>query len=190
VTRYKITVRGTDVELRGYIDGEATLRVTAKVMDGIGIVVASPAPDDFNPFAISQPEHPPTPDASIDIIRGMWESSENPEDFLTNMAMMHFAQANVIRGERGRAERAEAAIAMVDDEYHRMMVGRVDEAEGEADRLRAELRDRELHHFETEQRVAGASAVAAALEANWEQGDLAGAVNRAIGFLRGMEEAK
>ena len=34
--------------------------------------------------------------------------------------------------------------------------------------------------------IAGASAVADSLEQNWEQGDLAGAVNGAIGFLRGM----
>jgi len=50
---------------------------------------------------------------------------------------------------------------------------------------------RELHHFETEQenaRLAAqlreASQIADDLEGNWEQGDLAGAVNRAVAFLR------
>jgi hypothetical protein len=120
--RHKITVRGTDIELRGYLDGEANLRLLAQQMEGIGLVIASPAEDDFDPFAISQPGHPPTPDASIDIIRAMWEDSESPDDFLHRMAMMHYAQANVIRGERGRAERAER-----------------------------EYLARELHHFEVEQ---------------------------------------
>jgi hypothetical protein len=228
--RFRITIRGEGTEIRGYATIEAMAALTAPPGEQPYVVAASPAEDDYDPFAISQPEYPPTPDASIDIIRGMWESSESPEDFLTNMAMMHFAQANVIRGERGRAERAEKAIGMVDDEYHRMMVGRVDEAEGEADRLRAELRDRELHHFETEHKieqimairsnfpekcevhddddvtcgwkhmVAGidkalegvefqdpeALAIANALSDNWESGDLAGAVNDAIGFLRAI----
>jgi hypothetical protein len=120
--RHKVTVRGTDIELRGYIDGEATLRVTAKVMEGVGLVIASPAEDDFDPFAISEPDYPPTLDASADIVQAMWDSKESVGEFLARVSYMHFMQANVIRGERGRAERAEK-----------------------------ELLSRELHHFETEQ---------------------------------------
>jgi hypothetical protein len=126
-------------------------------MEPYGVVIASPAPDNYDPFAITEPDFPPTPEGSMEIIGAMWENSESPEDFLSQMSMLHFAQATVIRGERYLREKAEA-----------------------------ELLARELHHFETEQMVAGASAVADALEENWEQGDLAGAVNQAIGFLRGM----
>jgi hypothetical protein len=53
------------------------------------------------------------------------------------------------------------------------MVARVDAAEGEVDEMRAR-----------------ATEIADGLSNNWEQGDLAGAVNEAIEFLRGMEEAK
>jgi hypothetical protein len=55
------------------------------------------------------------------------------------------------------------------------MVARVDEAEGENDRLKG--------------RAAEASAIADALSNNWESGDLAGAVNEAIAYLRGLETA-
>lgn len=120
--RHRITVRGTDLELRGYIDGEATLRVTSKVMEGIGLVIASPAEDDYNPFAISEPDYPPTLEGSTEIVQAMWDDKESVGTFLARLAYLHFMQANVIRGERGRAERAEK-----------------------------ELLSRELHHFETEE---------------------------------------
>jgi hypothetical protein len=122
MTRYKITVRGTDIELRGYLDGEATLRVTAKVMEGIGLVIASPAEDDFDPFAITEPEYPPTPERSYAVITEMYADSTDINNFMETLAMLHFGQANVIRGERYLREQAEA-----------------------------ELRNRELHHFEVEQ---------------------------------------
>jgi hypothetical protein len=49
--RSRITVRGEGVELRGYIDGEIDrLGDFAKAMEGIGLVLASPAEDDFDPF--------------------------------------------------------------------------------------------------------------------------------------------
>jgi hypothetical protein len=125
--RFKITVRGLGIELRGYTDqgideDQPTLIDFAEAMKPFGLVVASPAGSDYNPFAISEPGHPPTPDGSIDQIRAMRERCNTEEQFLTDMAILHYAQANVIRGERGRAERAEA-----------------------------ELTARELHHFETEQ---------------------------------------
>lgn len=61
VVRFRITVRGEQpnglrdgidhVELRGYIDGSID-EVTAlsRAMEGIGIVVASGADDDYDPF--------------------------------------------------------------------------------------------------------------------------------------------
>ena len=58
------------------------------------------------------------------------------------------------------------------DKYTRMMVTRVNEAEEEADRLTQMLRD--------------ADGIADALEANWESGDLSGAVTDAIFYLRGL----
>jgi hypothetical protein len=53
--RYKITVRGQGVELRGRFDeptdeDASTLRYFAEQMEPFGIVVASPAEDDFDPF--------------------------------------------------------------------------------------------------------------------------------------------
>jgi len=76
-------VRGLGVELRGYVDTDLDedqpgLVELSEAMKPFGMVVASPAEHDYNPFKS-------------------------------------------------------------DDEYTRMMVGRVNEAEEEADRLRAEL---------------------------------------------------
>lgn len=120
--RFKITIRGNGVELRGYIDGEhADLNAFAGAVKP-WMVVASPAADDFNPFGITEPEHPPTLEASIDILTGIAASSGNMVEVIENFAALHFGQANVIRGERYQREQAEA-----------------------------ELRDRELHHFETEE---------------------------------------
>lgn len=119
--RHKITIRGTDLELRGYIDGDATLRVTAKVMEGIGLVIASPAEDDYDPFGITYPEHPPTLEASREVILGLLEGVD-AATFIDRVATLHFGQATVIRNERHLHETAER-----------------------------ELLARELHHFEVEQ---------------------------------------
>lgn len=48
--RLRITVRGTDVELRGYVDGMANARLLSQQMEGIGVVAASVADDDYDPF--------------------------------------------------------------------------------------------------------------------------------------------
>lgn len=50
--RYRITVRNEDVELRGWIDVVSldNLNGFAAAMKDVGIVVASPAADDYNPF--------------------------------------------------------------------------------------------------------------------------------------------
>jgi hypothetical protein len=57
MSRFKITVRGTDprVELRGYIDVERmeSLTVFSEAMRGFGIVVASIAEDDYDPFRVT-----------------------------------------------------------------------------------------------------------------------------------------
>ena len=51
--RYRITVRGDHVELRGWLDGhEHDLGEYAKFMAPYGVVVASPAPDDYDPFKV------------------------------------------------------------------------------------------------------------------------------------------
>jgi hypothetical protein len=190
MTRYKITVRGTDIELRGYLDGEGTLRLTAKSLEGIGLVVASEAPDGWNPFAITEPDYPPSLEKSIDVLTGIGASADSIVDLIEKFAAIHFGQAQVIRGERYLREQAEAelrdrelhhfeveqenaSLKASRDQYTRDMVTRVNEAEGEVDQMKA-----------------GAAEIAQALSDNWEQGDLAGAVNEAIEFLRGMEEAK
>jgi hypothetical protein len=52
--RFRITVRGDDTELRGYIDGEqSTLRKLALLLEPFGLVVASTAAEDYNPFRVS-----------------------------------------------------------------------------------------------------------------------------------------
>ena len=62
--RFRITVAEADVHLRGYVDGRETLLALADTMKPIGIVVASPAEDDYDPFkppgydgSISKPPH-------------------------------------------------------------------------------------------------------------------------------------
>lgn len=50
--RFRITVRNDDIELRGYIDVVSleNLNGFATAMKDVGMVVASPAADDYNPF--------------------------------------------------------------------------------------------------------------------------------------------
>lgn len=45
MTRYRVTVRGTDIELRGIVDGDATLQLLSREMQPLGMVIASPLPD-------------------------------------------------------------------------------------------------------------------------------------------------
>src|SRR5688500_15676987 len=52
--RLRITVRGTDVELRGYVDGLANARLLSQQMEGIGVVAASAADADYDPFKDEQ----------------------------------------------------------------------------------------------------------------------------------------
>jgi hypothetical protein len=47
--RYRVTIRGTGTEIRGYATEEALEALADDVTDPF-IVVASPAPDDYNPF--------------------------------------------------------------------------------------------------------------------------------------------
>lgn len=124
MSRFRITVRGVDIELRGYIDGIANVHIFAKEVDDMGLdVIASDATDDYNPFQISEPDYPPTLESSIDVMTGFFEQyGTDVVALIEHLATVHQAQAIVIRGERGRAERAEK-----------------------------ELLDRELHHFETEE---------------------------------------
>ncbi len=49
--RIRITVRGENAELRGYMDADQdTLMAFAEAMKPYGLVVASLAEDDYNPF--------------------------------------------------------------------------------------------------------------------------------------------
>ena len=53
MTRYRITVRGDNIELRGYIDADEDhghLVQLANAVERFGVVVASKAEDDYNPF--------------------------------------------------------------------------------------------------------------------------------------------
>ncbi len=108
--RYRITVLGADLHLRGYADG------------GIGAladdlapaqVLASPAADTYDPFRISEPEHPPTIESSRELVRGIMGQNVDAGEIIEMFAVLHFQQANVIRGERYRAEVAESALTDV-----------------------------------------------------------------------------
>jgi hypothetical protein len=141
--RFRITVRGLGVELRGRFDqltdeDAPTLADFADAMEPFGMVVASPASDDSDSFGITEPENPPSLEKSRDIIGAMMENASNPADLLDMLATIHCGQAVVIRGERYQREKAEA-----------------------------ELRDRELHHFETEERLAKVKGIVEA-EIGWE----------------------
>jgi hypothetical protein len=49
--RYRITVRGEGIELRGYIDNDELVADIAHTVDSYGaMVVMSPAPQDYDPF--------------------------------------------------------------------------------------------------------------------------------------------
>lgn len=51
MTRIRITVRGENTELRGYMDADRDALVAfSEAMKPYGMVVASPADDDYNPF--------------------------------------------------------------------------------------------------------------------------------------------
>lgn len=57
MTRYRVTVRGTDIELRGYIDGDKKLiefasALSAQMDSQDPMVVSSPAEDDYDPFRV------------------------------------------------------------------------------------------------------------------------------------------
>jgi hypothetical protein len=49
--RFRITIRGDGCELRGYVDADlGELADLAQVLKPYGVVAASPAPEDYNPF--------------------------------------------------------------------------------------------------------------------------------------------
>jgi hypothetical protein len=56
--RLRITVRGTDTELRGYIDIDddmERLKAFAAAMEPFGLVLASEADEDYDPFVWVDP---------------------------------------------------------------------------------------------------------------------------------------
>lgn len=134
VTTFRITVRGQNTELRGFHreePGTETLGPLSQAMVPYGMVIASHAENDYDPFAISDPDNPPTHEKSKELITAWFEQARDSQDELIEwLAHIHFNQANVIRGERHQREQAEA-----------------------------ELRDRELHHFETEEALAKVKAL-------------------------------
>lgn len=57
---------------------------------------------------ISEPQDPPTIDMSREIVSNIALNATGAVDFMEQIAHLHYSQAVVIRGERGRAEQAEA----------------------------------------------------------------------------------
>lgn len=156
--RHRITVRADNVELRGYINTESNEELVefSQNMAPVGVVIASAADPDYDPFA-------PSLELSLNTIIGLIQNNgiQDTEALVMHMAGVHYMQAQVIQGERRQKEEAQA-----------------------------ELTRRELHHFETEQELeriqAEAKGHADSLEGNWEEGDLASAVNSAVSFLRAV----
>lgn len=122
--RFRITVRADNVELRGYFDGtQEELQEFSMNMAPVGMVIASLALDGYDPFGITQPSDPPSIVSSSEVIQGIWESSDDTSTVMSMLTALHYQQAFVIRGERHRAEVAEAygvdiierAIALIDE---------------------------------------------------------------------------
>lgn len=118
--RYRITVRGLGLDLRGFMDqrldeDQPTLTDLADAMKPFGLVMASPM--EGKPF-----EGQPSMEQSIDVVQGVVASADDLVAAIEGMAMLHYGQAMVIRGERDERE--------------------------EGIRL---MHERELHHFEVEQ---------------------------------------
>lgn len=59
MTRFRVTVRGNSMELRGYVDGEHAVRAFAELLfreyGTDPLVVVSPVDDGYNPFHIPSP---------------------------------------------------------------------------------------------------------------------------------------
>lgn len=128
-TVFRITVRGLAIELRGQFhdlgdEDQPSVQNLADALAPFGMVIASHAPDDYDPFAISDPENPPTHEKSKELIQSWFDTADadHRDELIDYLAHIHFNQALVIRGERGVRDAAER-----------------------------ELHQRELHHFETEQ---------------------------------------
>lgn len=139
--RFKITIRGEGIELRGYVDGEdeREVELLAGVCDPWQ-VIASIAPEDFDPFKINDPEFPPSIESSLTVIEAILAASPDIKTATEMLATVHNAQAEVIRAERALRETAEA-----------------------------ELASRELHHFEVEQENARLEVDNARLQSNLDQ---------------------
>lgn len=48
--RYRVTLLGEHLELRGYVDGQDRLRQLGRSVDQFGVIIASQQDIDFNPF--------------------------------------------------------------------------------------------------------------------------------------------
>jgi hypothetical protein len=106
-----------DIELRGYVDGSANLGILADAVKPMGVMVmASPAADDYNPFVISEPENPPSIEASLELMQYYFDQAKeqgvDQSTLIGALADLHYGQALVIRGERGQREYLEAQQAV------------------------------------------------------------------------------
>lgn len=116
MTRFRITVRGEGIELRGRIDADSPNeieRLFADDLDERAIIIASPAADDYDPFAITEPDRPPTIESSRELIRDIMGQNVDAGQVIEYLAALHHQQAYVIRGERRRADQAESFLDAV-----------------------------------------------------------------------------
>lgn len=108
--RLRITVRGNGVELRGYLDLDLDGQVTqplpqfAKAMEPFGIVVASPAADDYDPFTVAEQDAGQKMMAALAAVEQAWPSASN------NVADWHPDDQATFRSYEGSFTERVAAI--------------------------------------------------------------------------------
>lgn len=140
--RYRITVRGLGIELRGFMDqglgeDQPTLEELAHAMKPFGVVVASEAEHDYNPFQ-EWTGHLQDRLAQATRAAAHWQQQVNNLQDLVDSNMDPDEIPKIRRIIMQRREIKEAWRAARN--YQAMWR-----------RTQTELEQRELHHFETEQ---------------------------------------
>ena len=99
--RYRITVRGLGIELRGYVDqgldeDQPTLIEFANAMEPFGVVVASPAEPDYDPFTRAGIPIEQVWQMQADVILGERALREEAQDELRRRELHHFETEQIV----------------------------------------------------------------------------------------------
>lgn len=154
--RFRITVRGLGIELRGYMDqglgeDQPTLEELAHAMKPFGVVVASEAEHDYNPFE-EWTGHLQDRLARATRMAAHWEQqAHNLQDLVdSNMDPDEIPKVRRIIMQRREIKEAWRYVRNLQSMLKREK-GLREDAQNVAGEARTELHQRELHHFETEQ---------------------------------------